>query len=639
MAFRPWRRLKFEIERLILRSAWHRLLVIAVAIGLISLLAGWTALLFARGISSLGEGTWWAFLRLTDPGYLGDDEGTILRTISTIVTVLGYVLFLGALVAILTQWLNQTITRLQRGLTPLAMNDHILVLGWTSRTPTIVKELMLSEGRMRRFLRLHGARGLRIVILVEDLGPEMVQDLRDLLGPAWSSRQIVFRSGTPLRLEHLQRVDFLHAAAILLPFADFGEKRAFARDERTMKILLSISSSARALKAARVPLMVTEVFDAAKTELARRAYEGPIEILPSDVLISRLVAQNVRHPGISSIFSELLTHEEGNEIYIRDFPDLVGTSIRDVAASFPRAIVLGTVPKRPPGFESILKMDPDRRLRDDERLVLIAPDWNLAAPGPVTPHPPVEPHPPPPLPRTLDRRILVLGWNHKAPAMIAEFARYPEERFHLDFVSLVPAEERALLVRRYGAASDRVGVRHLEADFDSIAELSRLDPGGYDNVVILASDWMESEQESDARTILGFLILSELLATAKRRPQVLVELLDPENVPLLVERTDVLISPLVLSHLLTQVALRRDLSSVFEEIFGPGGAEIFLRPATDFVTAGELVTFGQLQMRTSAAGEIVIGIRAAGGALDVNPPSDTARVFAPGDEIVVLTQT
>ncbi len=58
------------------------------------------------GLASTGgfwgprEAIWWAFLRLTDPGYLDDDEGTTRRLISVIVTVLGYVLFMGSLVAI-----------------------------------------------------------------------------------------------------------------------------------------------------------------------------------------------------------------------------------------------------------------------------------------------------------------------------------------------------------------------------------------------------------------------------------------------------------------------------------------------------------------------------------------------------------
>ena len=46
---------------------------------------------FARSDAGIAEELWWSFLRLTDPGYLGDDEGTSRRIISTLLTVAGYV--------------------------------------------------------------------------------------------------------------------------------------------------------------------------------------------------------------------------------------------------------------------------------------------------------------------------------------------------------------------------------------------------------------------------------------------------------------------------------------------------------------------------------------------------------------------
>ena len=156
--------------------------------------------------SEAEDGVWWAFLRLTDPGYLGDDEGLARRTISTVVTVLGYVLFLGLLIAILTQWLNQLIARLESGVTPVSLSDHVIVLGWSQRTPTIVQELLRTRKRVERFLARQGARELRIVILAERVDATLIADLRERLGALWNDRQVLLRSGSPLRLEHLERV-------------------------------------------------------------------------------------------------------------------------------------------------------------------------------------------------------------------------------------------------------------------------------------------------------------------------------------------------------------------------------------------------------------------------------------------------
>ena len=121
-------RLRFFLERLLLGGAHFHLLVIAGLILLVSWSAGFLAFMAAGSFESIFDASWWAFLRLSDPGYLGDDQGALLRILSTVVTVLGYVLFMGALIAIMTQWLNATIRRFENGLTPVSIKGHILIL-------------------------------------------------------------------------------------------------------------------------------------------------------------------------------------------------------------------------------------------------------------------------------------------------------------------------------------------------------------------------------------------------------------------------------------------------------------------------------------------------------------------------------
>ena len=201
-------RVKFVVERLLLRGALYRLGVIIAVIAGVAVGGGLVVYLCTDQFQHPGQAVWWAFLRLTDPGYLGDDEGLLVRTVSTVVTVTGYVLFLGALIAIMTQWLDQTIERLQLGLTPIAENDHVLVLGWTSRTLELLRELMLSQERVERFLRVLGARRLNVAVLAKTVDEALVQQLRQRLGPYWKRESIILRSGSPLRMEHLLRADF-----------------------------------------------------------------------------------------------------------------------------------------------------------------------------------------------------------------------------------------------------------------------------------------------------------------------------------------------------------------------------------------------------------------------------------------------
>ncbi len=643
MPHRLANRFKFRLERFILRGALFRLLVIALVMGAIALVAGLLVYVFAGGFAQPGEAIWWAFLRMTDSGYLGDDEGAFLRTVSTFLTVTGIVLFLGALIAILTQWLNQTIEDLEGGHTPVALRNHIVILGWTNRTAAIVRELILSEGRMRRFLRRHGTRGLRIAVLAEAEPAPLIQELRERLGPLWNERQVVLRSGNPLRLDHLRRVDFLNAATILLPAADFSDKDASA-DTQVIKTLLSMANHPAARGERPLPPVVAEIFDAQKIPIARGAYGGRVELLASDSIISRLIAQNVRHRGLSHVYGELLTHGRGNELYIREHAAFAGLPLHALHGAFPNAVLLGVVRQNGESFSPFLNPPVGFTVEPGDRFVLLARGYDDASPTTGFPSRAAEPRgsasregrP------VEERRVLLLGWSHRVPALLQEFDSYDEEAFQIDILSLVPAAERERYMDRYDVRPSRIALTHIEGDYNAPADLRRAKPETYTNVVLVGSDWLESGTESDARTILGHLLLREMLPDDG--PEVLLELLDPENLSLFRRRpSEVLISPLILSHMLAQVALRPELRAVFDELFGPGGAEIAFVPAEQYDLGREPVTFPTLQQHATRRGEIVLGVRPAareseaGSTTRLNPPKNKAWVLEPGDDLVVLT--
>jgi len=105
----------------------------------------------------------------------------------------------------------------------------------------------------------------------------------------------------------------------------------------------------------------------------------------------------------------------------------------------------------------------------------------------------------------------------------------------------------------------------------------------------LASERFKTGAESDARTILGYLLLIELLKPKAQVPPVLVELTNPDHIALFENRRgEVVVSPLIVSHVLTRVALRRELRTLFDELFDSGGCEIIFRRIGDYVLAEAL---------------------------------------------------
>lgn len=636
---------KLFLERLLLRGAHYHLLIMASLIVLISLAAGMLAYLFTANFENLGKSTWWAFLRLSDPGYLGDDEGVLLRTVSTIVTVLGYVFFMGALIAIMTQWLRETIQKLESGLTSISQHDHVLILGWTNRTSAIVKEILVSEGRVRRFLRRIGARKLHLVILAEEVSAGLARKLRDDLGDLWSRKQITLRSGTPLRTEHLQRVAFMDASVIILPGADFITQGSELVDTRAVKTLMSISNQAIQQGISDPPLVVAEILDPRKVSVARTAYPGENEVVAGDSVISRLIAQNVRHRGLSHVYSELLTHNEGNEIYIRDFSHFEGRPFHSAAAAFAESILLGILRRKGRTLTPMLNPPHDFEIRKDDRMVVLAKSFKATEPGedrekadvPQITIKRVEN-------KHLQKRLLILGWNRKIPSLIQEFDSYESESFDIVILSLVPLARREEYMSRYDLTLRHVSLRHLHGDYTAPSDLSRIQPEEYDNILFLGNDRLDSNEESDARAIMGSLILREMLSQAKKKPEVIMELMDPESEKLFLMRTgEVIISPLILSHILAHVALRRELNTVFEELFTVGGAEIFFRDPSGYGLNGHEVSFRELQNTVAQYGEIALGVRVGtkekekNGGIVLNPSRDSLWDLKEIKSLVVLT--
>lgn len=644
-------RFQLVLERFLVQGPLYRLVFVIGVIAAISVIGG--LLVMGSGqFDDLPAAIWWAFLRLTDPGYLGDDEGIYVRIVSTALTVMGYVLFLGALIAIMTQWLNAALRRLENGLTPIGERDHIVVLGWTTRTATIVRELLLSTERAQHFLRLRGRRSLSVVVQAEEVDAALHQDLLERLGPeAYRVGRVVLRSGTPLRPEHLRRVAAGNAAALILP-APAYDTPGVNPDTETIKILLSLSSLGDHEHEHEhehphpLPLVVAELLDARRLVTARRAYPGPLEVIKSQSLVASLMCQTIRHPGLSHVFAGLLAYGDDSEIYVRGAPaSLAGLRFGDLGEAFPSAILLGMVRMDNGTPRPLLNPSDDLRLLEGDRFVLVAEDH--ASTTPPEHHTARRPDHGQGVPSAPElkrhRRVLILGWNETVPDLLAELERYGSERFDVTVGSMVSVARRERQLAEHDFEPERITLRHVELDYTIPGQLRRVEPEGYDNIVFVASDRIESH-ETDARTLVGHLLLRELLPPASEGgPEVLVELAESENLSSFpADGSEIIVPPLLLSHIMAQVALRPELRVVFEELFGAEGPEIFFRSVHEYGLVDQDVTFADVSHAVAAHNETALGVRLmcrgdkGDDEIIVNPPRDRSWRLRDGDELVVL---
>jgi len=303
---------------------------------------------------------------------------------------------------------------------------------------------------------------------------------------------VLLRCGSPLKVEHLERVSFEDAAAIILPGEDFSNRSPGVADADTLKSLRLIAHHTRG--GAENPLAVVALYDEHRSEVARFAYRGETEILATDQVMSRLIAQSVHYAGIWGVFSQLLSINEDNAIFLRRLRE-TGKTFGELRRECPKAVPIGLIPSgtRHP----LLNPAADTELGEKDLIVFIArsfADCAERAPGRGTSagkalstwEQPSRP-----------QRLLILGWNRKVPALLREFAA---DDMAIDVVGLTPVEDRtAALAGCRDLALDNV--RQMEKNFLDPVQLAELEPSGYDQIILLARARMGDEDHADAATI------------------------------------------------------------------------------------------------------------------------------------------
>jgi hypothetical protein len=619
---RLWARILFRIEQLLVRGAGYRLLIAAAAIAVLSVVGGLLVLPVPNDeLATTQDATWWAFLRLSDPGYLGDDEGPWRRVVSTALTILGYVVFLGALVAILTQWLNATLERLELGLSPVRTSDHIVILGWTSRTPAVVAGLMRRSARQQRFLEQIGASRMQVVILAPRVSPELVQELKDELEDDYRERDIILRSGSPLKLEHLERVDAFHAAAIVMPGDLYDTDEGSDHDARVLSVLLSLTAHRRS-PTGQLPRFVGEISDPTRIEAARTAYAGELDLLPTDALISRMIGGSARQPG----FSQLPLHalRSSRPVFKMVRVERGVETVEDARTKHDPDVVVGVIRSRDGAAQPFVVADVTEPVDDSDTLV-VAPRRRLDDVSHARWQGSQAPS-----------RFLILGWSAKAPDLIADLAQHGHAKIEdLCVLSRVPAAERVADLAAHDLGAAGIRVRHLEGNDTSPRFLAQADPAAFDVVILLASETSASGEEADADTIAAHTALQELLTKAERPPHCIVELLDPDSVALLRgSASEIVMGGPFMAYATAQTVLVRLFLALLNGFALSTEHEVRFEPVDHEL---DLPAFRAHQQARAQARDILVGFR-RGRHSYISPADGDPFPVREGDELIVFAR-
>ena len=569
------------------------------------------------------ETLWLSLMRTIDPGGVGGDRGSWPFLLSMLAVTAGGILVFSTLIGVIFTGIDSKLDQLRKGRSFVVERGHTVVYGWSSEVFSVVSELVVAN---------ESRPSACVAVLAEKDKVEMEDEIRDRVGSTKNTR-VVCRTGDPIDIDDLELVNPHEARSIIVLPPEGGDA-----DSRVIKTILALTNNPNRRK--EPYHIVSRMREPENIGVARMVGGAEVELVPVDDLIARITAQTCRQSGLSVVYSDLLDFG-GDEIYFAREPRLVGSTFAETLTAYEECSVIGL---RKGNGRIELSPPAETEITADDALILVAEDDNAIAlsdnPDPVIDADAIRK----PRPRREEpERTLVLGWNDRAPTMIAQLDRYVPPGSE---VTVVGPEGAGLPTRFDELAYQTVNAR--PGNTTDRRTLDALDVPSYDHVIVLSYSEGTGD-DADSRTLVSLLHLREIAERSGRSFSIVSEMLDDRNRELaeIARADDFIVSDRLVSLMMCQVSENREYAAVFEELIDPEGSELYLKPADEYVEPGITLNFYTVVEAARRRGEVAVGYRVGAEAGDprkaygvrLNPAKSRCIEFAEGDKVIVLAES
>ena len=603
---------------------WLALLSLVVIVIAAILLTGLQLAPEGQPAADFPEAMWESLMRSMDAGTVASDTGWGFRIVGLLVTIAGIFIF-STLIGVLSSGIEGKLNELRKGRSRVLEHDHTVILNWSPSIFDVIAELAVANRSRKK---------PRIVVMAERDKVEMEDEIAAKL-PDLGRTRVICRHGAPTDIHDLAIVSPQQARSIIV-LSPEGEDASSA-DSQVVKTLLALVNDPR--RPARRYRIAAEIRDNGNAEVARVVGGTEAQLVLADDLIARIVAHSSRQSGLSAVYSELLDFD-GCEIYTLEQPGLTGNSFGDALMAYEGSTLIGLV-----GSDGQVQLNPpmDSVIPAGARAIIIAEDD--AAIAIVTAAISVDPaairqgaHRP-----ELPERVLLLGWNRRAPIIVHELSRYVAEGSLLTIAANTPDLDET--VAGLSVASSNLSVEYGRIDTTSRAALDGLDIASYDHVLVLGYSDTLAPQPTDTSTLVTLLHLRKIADAAGTHINVVSEMVDVRNRELaeVTRADDFVVSNKLVSLMLAQASENDSLGAIFDDLLDEQGSEIYMRPAEDYVALATPVNFYTVTLAARERGEVAIGYHrpragAKANGIVINPLKSTAQDYQTGDRLIVLAR-
>jgi len=597
------------------------ILIFTIVLWLINILPGknFAELLWLNIFKTLNTGT----LSGADPGQMNFLLSFLIALASIFITSL--------LIGLLTAGIQQKIWSLSQGRSKVIESDHTIILGWSEIIFTIIRAL--NESAINQKSR-------KIVIMAQKDKTEMEEIIREKVKTS-KNLKIICRKGNPIDLNDLKIVNISTSRSIII-IED--------SDSKALKTILAINSS-RDHTRIKPFNIVTTLNENKNLDSGRIAGEGQVKYVLGKVFIARLIANTCYQPGLSLVYNDLLTFK-GDEIYIKEVPKITGKTFKEALFMFEDSAVIGINS----GSKIILKPSPDTIINHDDKIIAISADGDsLLLSGVINYNIDDKAISISDKKRSMPEKILILGWNEKAPVIINEIRNFISANTAITVVCdksfIMNGKDDAasfLKDKKYFKSLENSNIKFINGDINDHNVLLKQVSQGFGHVIVLAYPGIDI-QETDSITLMSLIHLRDIAQKNNLKFSITSEMLDVNNRELakVAKVDDFIVSGKLVSLLLAQISENELVNLVFEELLSEYGSEIYLKDIEDFINISQPVNFYTILEAASLKNDLAIGykisiqenISSKNFGIYINPDKSLPINFSAGDSVIVLSES
>jgi len=586
---------------------------------------------------------WISLTRILDPGVIGGDAGSwAFLLILLFITLVGVLIF-STLIGILTTSIEGSIETLKKGRSKIFEENHTLILGWNKKAIAIITELVIAFNQYDS--------KYSIVVLGEEDKVKMDDQIKEQVG-ATGNTTVICRSGVSSEIGDLRMTNLNKAKSIVIvphdkPYADI-------HTIKTVLALLNFSDNDKKYN------IISAVNYRNDYDILKSIAHDQINIILTNEVIAKIISQTCRQPGLSLVYSELLSfngkshykditgpwYEEasGDEIYFSSQDRLIGKSYEETILSFNTSTVIGYYNDTAGVF---LNPKPNYIFNEGDQVIVIAQDAekidyvlfdNSNINETIIKNRQSELPP---------EKILIINWNRYTPLIIKKLDDYVISGSSIDILTIDNGQLDKEKMEFDHLENTKVNI--IYGDPTIYEDLEMINLPEYDHVVVLSDFSNYQTMDADARSLITLLHGRRIIEKSNRKITIVSQMLDERNraVADQAKADDFIISEKLISQYMAQLSENKLLFTLYNELFTSEGSEIYFNNISDYVNDGITTNFYTLVKSASLRGESAIGYRKHKLQYDVdenygvkmNPDKEDEILIESGDQLIVIGET